>query len=91
MEIPEEIDNYIKESIDHTLGLPVSTKTLQLKLLAYEESLQRVRNECFSLLSKSKEKDEVIERARVRISNSSSVMLWYLASIFPILVCDSCI
>lgn len=75
MEIPEEIDNYIKESIDHTLGLPVSTKTLQLKLLAYEESLQRVRNECFSLLAKSKEKDEIIERARVRISNSSSVMV----------------
>ncbi|KAK9215978.1 hypothetical protein WN944_007985 [Citrus x changshan-huyou] len=74
MEIPEEIDNYIKESIDHTLGLPVSTKTLQLKLLAYEESLQRVRNECFSLLSKSKEKDEVIERARAEASMNAQAV-----------------
>lgn len=71
MEIPQEIDNYIKESIDHTMGLPVSTQTLQFKLLHSQESLQRVRNQCSLLLSKVKEKDQIIERARVCISTSS--------------------
>ncbi|KAJ4701392.1 Centlein like [Melia azedarach] len=74
MEIPQEIDNYIKESIDHTMGLPVSTQTLQFKLLHSQESLQRVRNQCSLLLSKVKEKDQIIERARAEASMNAQAV-----------------
>ncbi|KAK2659821.1 hypothetical protein Ddye_006354 [Dipteronia dyeriana] len=68
MELPQEIDNYMKESIDHTLGLPVSKETLQLKLLASQDSLRRLSNQYSHLLSKVKEKDQIIESARAEAS-----------------------
>ncbi|KAK0577551.1 hypothetical protein LWI29_034864 [Acer saccharum] len=68
MELPREIDNYMKESIDHTLGLPVSKETLQLKLLASQDSLRRLSNQYSHLLSKVKEKDQIIESARAEAS-----------------------
>lgn len=65
MELPQEIDDYIKESIQHTLGLPVSRSTLELKLRASEEAQSRLRDQCLLLHSRLKEKDQAIERARV--------------------------
>lgn len=67
MDLPQKIDDYIKESIDHSLGLPVSTHTLELKLRCSEESKQRLQNQYSVLLAKMKEKDQVLERARVRV------------------------
>lgn len=65
MDLPQEIDDYIKESIDNTLGLPVSTNTLELKLRASEEINRRLRGQNLLLHSKLKEKDKIIERVRV--------------------------
>lgn len=64
MDLPPEIDNYIKESIDHTLGLPVSSQTLNSKLRASQESQRQLRDQHLFLLAKLKEKDLLIERAR---------------------------
>ncbi|XP_027333570.1 uncharacterized protein LOC113848309 [Abrus precatorius] len=64
MDFPPEIDDYIKESIDHCLGLPVSSRTLHIKLLASHESQRQLRDQHLSLLAKLKAKDELIERAR---------------------------
>ncbi|XP_022131622.1 uncharacterized protein LOC111004753 [Momordica charantia] len=50
--IPQEIDDYIKESIYHSLGLPVSKHTLELKLVASEAAQQHLRVQCLSLQSK---------------------------------------
>ena len=66
MDLPQEIDDYIKDSIDHSLGLPLSTKTLELKLSVSQEAQRRLRNRCLSLQYKLREKDELIDRIRVR-------------------------
>lgn len=65
MNIPEEVDDYIKESIDYTLGLPVSTRTLELKLHASEDARRRLQDQYFLLHSRLKDKDEIIERCKV--------------------------
>ncbi|KAI3504976.1 hypothetical protein L1887_26806 [Cichorium endivia] len=62
MDLPQETDDYIRESIDYSLGLPVSTDTLELKLRFSEETQRRLRDQYLYLKSKLKEKDEVIER-----------------------------
>lgn len=79
MEISRETDDYIRESIEHTLGLPVSTQTLQLKLQASEQSLLMLRNQCLYLQSKLKEKDDIVERTRVCIFSppDSTLSLFY--------------
>ncbi|KAH6781175.1 hypothetical protein C2S52_012412 [Perilla frutescens var. hirtella] len=64
MEIPKEIDDYLRESINHSVGLPVSTDTLLRKLGAVEASHIHLRHQYLSLQSKIKEKDESIERSR---------------------------
>lgn len=66
MDLPQEVDGYIKESIDHTLGLPVSAQTLELKLRCSEEARRRLRDQYSLLLAKLKEKDQALERTRVR-------------------------
>lgn len=66
MDLPQEIDDYIKDSIDHSLGLPLPTKTLELKLSVSQEAQRRLRNRCLSLQYKLREKDELIDRIRVR-------------------------
>ncbi|KAL3504793.1 hypothetical protein ACH5RR_034634 [Cinchona calisaya] len=65
MDISQETERFLRESAEYTLGLPVSTQTLQLKLRATEEAQHHLRNQYFHLLSKLKEKDEIIDRARV--------------------------
>jgi hypothetical protein len=37
MDLAQETEDYIHESIEHSLGLPISSKTLQMKLLASED------------------------------------------------------
>lgn len=66
MELSQETEDFLRESVEYTLGLPVSTRTLQLKLRASEEAQHHLRNQYLSLQSKIKEKEEIIERARVR-------------------------
>ncbi|KAL2520695.1 hypothetical protein Fot_24618 [Forsythia ovata] len=68
MDFPQETDDYIKESIDNALGLPVSADALQLKLRASEEDRLRLRHQYLSLHSKVKEKENIIDSARAEAS-----------------------
>ncbi|KAF3677511.1 putative myosin heavy chain-like isoform X2 [Capsicum annuum] len=74
MDLSPETEDYIRESIEYSLGLPVSTQTLQLKLKASEESLIRIRNQYLALHAKLKEKDETIERTRAESSMNASAL-----------------
>lgn len=65
MDIPQEIDDYILVTIEDSLGLQISTKSLQLKLRSTEEAQLRLRDHCLLLLSKLKEKDRIIEQSKV--------------------------
>ncbi|KAL5697711.1 hypothetical protein ACHQM5_028828 [Ranunculus cassubicifolius] len=47
IDLPQELDDYIKETIDYSLGLPVSSKTLELKLQASEEARRNLQNQYF--------------------------------------------
>ncbi|MQL87940.1 hypothetical protein Taro_020490 [Colocasia esculenta] len=49
MDLPPETDEYIRESIENSLGLPVSVRTLQLKLLASEGERRRLQDKIFLL------------------------------------------
>ncbi|XP_015885268.3 uncharacterized protein LOC107420745 [Ziziphus jujuba] len=74
MDLPREIDDYIKESIDYSLGLPVSQNILELKLQASEEARRRLRDQYLHLQSKLKEKDIAIDRAKAE-SNMNALAL----------------
>ncbi|KAI3921121.1 hypothetical protein MKX01_036100 [Papaver californicum] len=64
MDMHQDVDDYIKESIDYTLGLPVPERTLEKKLLASEDARKRLQDQNFVLHSWLKEKDELIERSK---------------------------
>ncbi|GFP93367.1 hypothetical protein PHJA_001481100 [Phtheirospermum japonicum] len=68
MDLPQETEDYIRESIDDSVGLPVSTGTILHKLRAVEASNVHLRRQCLSLHTKLKEKDEIIERSRAEAS-----------------------
>ncbi|KAG0453181.1 hypothetical protein HPP92_025548 [Vanilla planifolia] len=55
MDIPQEADDYIRESIEVSLGLPVSENTLRLKLLASEDERHRLQDQIFVLQDQLKE------------------------------------
>lgn len=78
MDLPREIDDYIKESIDYSLGLPVSQNILGLKLQASEEARRRLRDQYLDLQSKLKEKDQAIDRAKVCFSYGFPFMYIYM-------------
>ncbi|KAF7829966.1 myocardial zonula adherens protein [Senna tora] len=64
MDLPRDIDLYLKESIDESLGLPIPLPTLESKLRAAQDSQRLLRHQHLYLLSKLKEKDQLIERAK---------------------------
>ncbi|XP_071724330.1 uncharacterized protein [Rutidosis leptorrhynchoides] len=68
MDIPQETDDYIRESIEYSLGLPVSTRTLELKLQSSEETVSRLRDQYLYLKAKLNEKDHIVECARAESS-----------------------
>ncbi|XP_011074216.1 uncharacterized protein LOC105158982 [Sesamum indicum] len=68
MELPQETEDYIRESIDDSVGLPVSSGTILHKLRAVEASHMQLRHQYLCLQSKLKEKDEIIERSRAEAS-----------------------
>ncbi|KAL0366375.1 UNVERIFIED_CONTAM: hypothetical protein Sradi_3527600 [Sesamum radiatum] len=68
MELPQETEDYIRESIDDSVGLPVSSGTLLHKLRAVEASHMQLRHQYLCLQSRLKEKDEIIERSRAEAS-----------------------
>ncbi|RID70582.1 hypothetical protein BRARA_C02591 [Brassica rapa] len=74
MNLSQEVDDYIKDTIDHSLGLPISIESLQKKLLAAEESQRRLRDQYLALLSRSKEKDQVLDRVRSEASMNAQAL-----------------
>ncbi|KAL3514223.1 hypothetical protein ACH5RR_026940 [Cinchona calisaya] len=74
MDLSQETEDFLRESVEYTLGLPVSTRTLQLKLRASEEAQHHLRNQYLHLQSKLKEKDEIIDRARAEASLNAQAL-----------------
>lgn len=74
MNLSQEVDDYIKDTIDHSLGLPISIESLQKKLLASEESHLRLRDQYLLLLSRLKEKDQVLDRVRSEASLNAQAL-----------------
>ncbi|GFZ10240.1 hypothetical protein Acr_21g0008390 [Actinidia rufa] len=74
MDLSQEIDDYIKESIEYSIGLPVSAHTLELKLRASEEACNRLRGQCLYLQRRLREKDDVIDRSRAESSMNAQAM-----------------
>lgn len=69
MDLPRDVDDYIKDTIDHSLGIPISIDALQNKLSAAQESQRRLREQYMSLVSRLKEKEQMIDsRDRKRAS-----------------------
>ncbi|XP_013584381.1 PREDICTED: golgin subfamily A member 6-like protein 22 [Brassica oleracea var. oleracea] len=68
MDLPRDVDDYIKDTIDHSLGIPISIDALQNKLSAAQESQRRLREQYMSLVSRLKEKEQMIELARSEAS-----------------------
>jgi hypothetical protein len=82
MSLPPQIDDFIKQSIDHSLGLPISSQTLDIKLHASKLSEQILRDQNLSLLNKLKEKDQLIEQSKVFFSPKSPILTNNLFCIF---------
>nr|XP_043608309.1 centlein-like [Erigeron canadensis] len=74
MDIPQETEEFIRENIDYSLGLPVSYRTLQLKLRSLEESHRVLRDQYLYLKSKLNEKDDVIERVRAEATMNAQAV-----------------
>ncbi|KAL3619631.1 hypothetical protein CASFOL_034543 [Castilleja foliolosa] len=68
MDLPQETEDYIRESIDDSVGLPVSTGTILHKLGAVEASNVHLRRQYLYMHTTLKEKDEIVERSRAEAS-----------------------
>lgn len=62
-----ETDEYIRESIENSLGLPISDKNLCLKLLASEDARHRLQDHIFVLEERLKEAEKRVEQYKVRV------------------------
>ncbi|RZC15913.1 hypothetical protein D0Y65_009280, partial [Glycine soja] len=62
MDLPRDVDDYFKQTLDDTLGIPVSSRTLESKLQASQESQWRLREHLLSLFPQLKRKDQLIDR-----------------------------
>ncbi|KAM0035998.1 hypothetical protein Hdeb2414_s0015g00453111 [Helianthus debilis subsp. tardiflorus] len=67
MDLPQEIDDYLRESLEYALGHPVSARTLELNIRSSEETQRHIRDQCFILKSKLSEKDRIMECVRVSV------------------------
>jgi len=65
MALPQELDDFIKHSIDHTVGLPIPNQSLQLKIQSLETANHRLRAQYLTLQSRLKEKEDALQLARV--------------------------
>ncbi|KAG6533720.1 uncharacterized protein LOC122011377 [Zingiber officinale] len=68
MDLSPRTENYIKESIESSLGLPVSVKSLSLKLIASEDARHRLQDQVFVLEERLKESDKRMEQYRAEAS-----------------------
>ncbi|KAJ6837286.1 uncharacterized protein M6B38_122095 [Iris pallida] len=68
MDLPQETDDYIKQSIDHSLGLPVSARTLQLKLHGSESERHRLQDLIFLLEERLRESQKRVDQYKAEAS-----------------------
>ncbi|KAI0500483.1 hypothetical protein KFK09_018696 [Dendrobium nobile] len=68
MDMPQEADDYIRESIEGSLGLPISEKTLRLKLLASEDERHRLQDQIFFLQDQLKESHKRLQLCKEEAS-----------------------
>ncbi|URD94262.1 hypothetical protein MUK42_01332 [Musa troglodytarum] len=64
MDLSPGTEEYIKESIEISLGLPVSVESLSLKLLASEDARRRLQDQIFDLEDRIKESSKRLEQSR---------------------------
>ncbi|KAJ6301152.1 hypothetical protein OIU77_015460 [Salix suchowensis] len=74
MDLLQEIDDYMKETINESLGLPVSARTLQLKLRIYKDAYFRLRDQHLHLLSKFRQNDILIDRAKAEANMNAAAI-----------------
>lgn len=69
MDITQEFEDFLRESIECSLGppLPESTPTPELKLQSSDEAQQHIRDQCFYFKSKLLDKDKTIQCLRVSV------------------------
>ncbi|EOA20988.1 hypothetical protein CARUB_v10001320mg [Capsella rubella] len=72
--LSQEVDEYIKDTIDYSLGLPISMESLQKKLYTTEETYRRLREQYLTLVSRLKEKDHVIDRVKSESSMNAQAL-----------------
>lgn len=64
MELPQQVDDFIKHSIDHSLSLSVPNHFLQSKLQSLQTANHRLRDQYLTLQLRFKEKQDALELAR---------------------------
>ncbi|KAH0462445.1 hypothetical protein IEQ34_010020 [Dendrobium chrysotoxum] len=74
MDIPQETENYIRESIQDSLGLPVSEKTLRLKLLASQEERHLLQDQNFILQDQLKELHKRFQSSKEEASMNAQAL-----------------
>lgn len=67
MDIFISVEDYVKGTIDHAVGLPVPENVLRVKLAVAEDALVRSRDQVMWLEKRIKEKDKKIELCMVRL------------------------
>lgn len=65
MDLPPETDEFIRESIESSLGLQISAKNMQMKLLASEDARHRLQDQIFVLEERLRESERRLEQFRV--------------------------
>ena len=66
--LPAGAEEYVRDSIHSSLGLPVSDRSLRLKLLASEEQRHRLQDHIFSLEEDLRAAQRRIDLLKVRIA-----------------------
>ncbi|KAJ0786383.1 hypothetical protein HanOQP8_Chr02g0054831 [Helianthus annuus] len=74
MDLPQEIDDYLRESLEYSLEHPVSARTLELNIRSSEVTQRHIRDQCFILKSKLLEKDRIIECVRAESSMNAHAL-----------------
>ncbi|XP_049932152.1 uncharacterized protein LOC116248579 isoform X2 [Nymphaea colorata] len=65
MDLSPELENYIQQSIECAVGLPVSKDAFRSKLFAVEESRRVLQGQVFALQDLLNDRNEKLERAKI--------------------------
>ncbi|XP_039135478.1 uncharacterized protein LOC120272669 [Dioscorea cayenensis subsp. rotundata] len=68
MDLSPETDEYIRESIEDSVGLPIPARTLRLKLIASEDERHRLQDHIFLLGDRLEDAERRLEECRVEAS-----------------------